>query len=59
MKKLLLSTALLAAAISFGHSALAHDGDRDDDHRGQDKMTIAVFGDWPYNQTFSPMRRCC
>ncbi len=47
MKRLLLSTALLAAAIA-GHSAIADDhpgGDRRDDGR----LTIAVFGDWPYN----------
>lgn len=47
MKRLLLSTALLAAAIGVNQTATADDrGDRHDN----DKVTIAVFGDWPYNQ---------
>ena len=49
MKKLLLSTVVLAAAFGLTHTAMAddhHDGDRH--HHG--KMTVAVFGDWPYNQ---------
>jgi hypothetical protein len=49
MKKMLLSTALLAAALSFGQSAVA-DEYGDNDHQGQEKLTVAVFGDWPYNQ---------
>jgi hypothetical protein len=49
MKKFLLSTVLLAAAIIINQSAIADDG-RDDDRRDNDKLTIAVFGDWPYNQ---------
>jgi len=48
MKKLLLSTALFAALLN--HSAVADDR-TDDDHRNNEKFTIAVFGDWPYNQT--------
>jgi hypothetical protein len=47
MNKLLLSAALLALAVS--HSAIAEDH-HDDNHRNHDKLTIAVFGDWPYNQ---------
>jgi hypothetical protein len=49
MKKLLLSTAVLAAAIAlapFGRADERHVGD--DHHDG--RMTIAVFGDWPYSQ---------
>ncbi|HET6375790.1 MAG TPA: metallophosphoesterase, partial [Methylocella sp.] len=42
MKKLLLLMALLAAAAS--HSATAGES------HGNEKLTIAVFGDWPYNQ---------
>ena len=48
MKRLLLSTALLAAVFTAGHSAIADD--RDDNDRGNDRQTIAVFGDWPYSQ---------
>jgi hypothetical protein len=40
MKRLLLSTALLAAAVVVNHSAISDNNRR----------TIAVFGDWPYNQ---------
>ena len=47
-EKLLLSTALFAALLN--HSAVADDR-TDDDHRNNEKFTIAVFGDWPYNQT--------
>jgi Calcineurin-like phosphoesterase len=47
MKQMMLSTALLAAALSFGQTAIA---DEHGDHQGQEKLTIAVFGDWPYNQ---------
>jgi hypothetical protein len=46
MRKLLLSTVLFAAVLN--HSAVAED--RMDDDRRDDKLTIAVFGDWPYNQ---------
>ncbi len=49
MKKTLLSTALLAAALLCTQSAFA-DEHHDADHGRQDKLTIAVFGDWPYNQ---------
>lgn len=42
MKKLLLLTALLSAAA--GPSAFAGEP------HGNEKLTIAVFGDWPYNQ---------
>ena len=48
MKKLLTSTMVLATAVLIQHSALADD--RDKGERGNDKLTIAVFGDWPYNQ---------
>jgi hypothetical protein len=48
MKRLLLSTALLAAVLTAGHPAIADD--RDDNDRGNDTQTIAVFGDWPYSQ---------
>ena len=48
MKRLLLSTALLAAVFTAGHSAIADD--RDDNDRGNDRQTIAVFGDWAYSQ---------
>jgi len=48
MKTLLLSTALIAAALTVNTVAKADD--RDDHRRDQDKLTVAVFGDWPYNQ---------
>ena len=48
MKKLLTSTMVLATAVLIQYSALADD--RDKGERGNDKLTIAVFGDWPYNQ---------
>src|SRR5258706_7938011 len=48
MKKLLLSSALFAAVLN--HSAIADDR-LNDDHRNNEKFTIAVFGDWPYSQT--------
>jgi hypothetical protein len=35
---------LFAATIATNHSAIA------DDHPDNNKLTIAVFGDWPYNQ---------
>ena len=44
MKKLFLSAAI-AACIAM--PVLADDGDRNDDSESQ--LTIAVFGDWPYN----------
>ncbi len=46
MKRLLLTTALLAA-VFVGNAAMADD--RDNARRDNDKLTIAVFGDWPYN----------
>ena len=46
MKRLLLTTALLAAAL-VSNAATADD--RDNDRRDHQKLTIAVFGDWPYN----------
>ena len=46
MKRLLLTTALLAAAF-VSNAAIADD--RDHDRRDDGKLTIAVFGDWPYN----------
>ena len=49
MKRLLLSTALLAAAVIANGSAIAEDR-HDDDRRDDGKLTIAVFGDWPYSQ---------
>ena len=49
MKKLLLSTALLAAGFVTATSATALDFDHNG--AGPNKpLTIAVFGDWPYNQ---------
>jgi len=47
MKPLLLSTALLAAGIAAATSAMADDRDGFDSGR---PLTVAVFGDWPYNQ---------
>jgi Calcineurin-like phosphoesterase len=47
MKKLLLSTVLFAAVLS--QSAVADDR-MGDDRRHDEKFTVAVFGDWPYNQ---------
>lgn len=49
MKKLLLSTALLTAGCVSVMSASAHDRD-DNDYDAAKPLTIAVFGDWPYNQ---------
>jgi hypothetical protein len=49
MKKLLLSTALLAAAVTFAPVSHADEHHGSDHHRGG-KLTVAVFGDWPYNQ---------
>lgn len=48
MTRLLFSTALLTAAIVTSFAAIADD-QRDDDRR-VGKLTIAVFGDWPYRQ---------
>ncbi len=47
MNKLLLATALCAASLATTGSAFAHDFDRDN---GAGPVTLAVFGDWPYNQ---------
>lgn len=48
MKKSLVAAATLAAGLMLSLCAVAgdHDGDRDDDK----PLTVAVFGDWPYNQ---------
>ncbi len=48
MKKLLASTAILAAAL-VPLLAIAHD-DAPFDKHSEDSPTLAVFGDWPYNQ---------
>jgi|SRR5690348_2854664 len=48
MKRLTALTVVLATAIVIQQPAIADD--RDDDGRDNEKMTIAVFGDWPYNQ---------
>jgi hypothetical protein len=45
MKRLLLLTALLVPLV--GNTAKAED--RDNERRDNDRLTIAVFGDWPYN----------
>lgn len=45
MKSSMVYAGLLAAALA-GQAAIAADRDHDDD----DKLTIAVFGDWPYSQ---------
>jgi len=45
MKSPMLSAGLLALALVVNHTAIADDRDHDDD-----KLTIAVFGDWPYSQ---------
>jgi hypothetical protein len=42
----MLGAGLLAAALIADRSAIADDRDHDND----DKLTIAVFGDWPYSQ---------
>jgi hypothetical protein len=47
MKKLLLSTALLALALN---QPAAADDRIDNGRRDNDKLTVAVFGDWPYNE---------
>ncbi len=44
MKRLMFPLALLAGAMIAEHSASATET------RGDDKLTIAVFGDWPYTQ---------
>lgn len=49
MKKNLLATALFAIATIAALSASAHDSD-DNDLDSKRPLTIAVFGDWPYNQ---------
>jgi hypothetical protein len=45
MKRLLLASAMLAAAFVGHDSATANDRENN-----SDRLTIAVFGDWPYNQ---------
>ena len=54
MKKTLLVTALLAAGLSAMTPATAHDRDHGEFDRGDSRsvrpFTVAVFGDWPYNQ---------
>jgi Calcineurin-like phosphoesterase len=47
MKALLLSSALLATGVAAATPAMANDHD-DFDSGGP--LTVAVFGDWPYNQ---------
>ena len=49
MKACLLSAALLAAGFIATASAVADDRDRGDSESAR-PLTIAVFGDWPYNQ---------
>jgi hypothetical protein len=49
MKRILLSAAVLAAAFACTQSALADEHPNGDSHR-HERLTIAVFGDWPYNQ---------
>src|SRR5262249_55029091 len=46
MKRLLTSAVVLATAFSI-HAAIS---DEHEDRRDRDKMVVAVFGDWPYNQ---------
>jgi hypothetical protein len=48
MKKLIASVAILAAAL-FPFAASARD-DSPFDRHSEDSLTLAVFGDWPYNQ---------
>jgi hypothetical protein len=49
MKRLMLSTALFAMTIASTHLAMADDR-ADGARRGDDdRLTVAVFGDWPYN----------
>lgn len=49
MNKLFVAAALLAGTSMVSMSALATDRG-DDDRDGARPLTIAVFGDWPYNQ---------
>jgi hypothetical protein len=49
MKSLGLSMALLGAAVIVAQPAIADDR-RDNDRRDDGKLTVAVFGDWPYSQ---------
>ncbi len=45
MKRLVLFAGLLAAAFTANQSTIAEEW-----HGGHDKLTVAVFGDWPYSQ---------
>ncbi len=49
MKKFQLSSALFIALSAIGFSAMAENLDHDDS-KSATPITIAVFGDWPYNQ---------
>jgi hypothetical protein len=49
MRTLLAATALLAISGLTSIAAIA-DHARDTDHNRNDRVTVAVFGDWPYNQ---------
>lgn len=48
MKPFLISTLLLVAGCTTNYSALADDKHSDDENGRP--LTLAVFGDWPYNQ---------
>jgi hypothetical protein len=50
MKKFTLSTAAFVIAIVTSHLAMADDKKDLARHGGEDRITIAVFGDWPYNE---------
>lgn len=49
MKALILSTAMLAAGLAAASPATAG-GHDDEDKNPVRSLTVAVFGDWPYNQ---------
>lgn len=50
MRTLLAVTALLVASALTSTAALADRESAADQRRVDDKVTVAVFGDWPYNQ---------